>query len=341
MRRHPIPRLQIAAQGRESGPFLKLRWGSTTCVAQERVKDFRIANAYDCWFVRIEVEKAYEPNRFGRRRFARSPMPFDLGEVRPDDCDLVRAGEIQQRWPGEEPGIQPQRAIGHKEIETGPAQKIATHSAASSAARGEHKRNNDRGSYKSWAMNGDGPNFVSTRSSQWGGPTSSFTGRPCHEMGLTVDVHMRRARRADVDVMWRATLQTVWDDIPEDERARLNRDGWEAHFRKKIEPYMAGDRTERWIAETADHELLGYLILGEGGFMTPEAQGFIYDIWVTPNQRGKGVGKFLVEWASDWARQRGYRKIKLEVSETNAPARHVYESLGFRAERRYMGKPLE
>ena len=53
------------------------------------------------------------------------------------------------------------------------------------------------------------------------------------------------------------------------------------------------------------------------------------------------MGKFLVEWAGDWARQRGYRKIKLEVSETNARARHVYESLGFRAERRYMGKPLD
>jgi len=104
---------------------------------------------------------------------------------------------------------------------------------------------------------------------------------------------------------------------------------------------MSGDRTERWIAETAAHELLGYLILGESGFMTPEAQGFIYDVWVTPTRRGEGVGRFLVEWASDWARQRGYRKIKLEVSETNARARHVYESLGFRAERRYMGKVLE
>ncbi len=154
-------------------------------------------------------------------------------------------------------------------------------------------------------------------------------------MGLTVDVQMRRARRSDDDVMWRA------DDIPEDERARLDRGKWEVHFRKKIEPYMSGDRTERWIAETSDQELLGYLILGESGFMTPEPQGFIYDVWVTPNRRGTGVGKFLVQWASDWARQRGYRKVKLEVSETNARARHVYESLGFRAERRYMGKQLE
>src|SRR5207249_1883882 len=57
------------------------------------------------------------------------------------------------------------------------------------------------------------------RPRKWAGPTSSFSARPCREMGLTVDVHMRRAQRADDDMMWRATLQTVWDDIPEDERA--------------------------------------------------------------------------------------------------------------------------
>src|SRR6059036_4180379 len=77
------------------------------------------------------------------------------------------------------------------------------------------------------------------RPRKWAGPTSSFSARPCREMGLTVDVHMRRAQRADDDMMWRATLQTVWDDIPEDERARLDRGKWEAHFRRKIEPYMA------------------------------------------------------------------------------------------------------
>ena len=151
---------------------------------------------------------------------------------------------------------------------------------------------------------------------------------------------MRRARRGDLATLWQATLQTVWDDIPADERVRLDRVKWEAHFRKKIEPYMEGKRTEKWVAEGAAGEFLGYLILGEGGFLTPEPHGFIYDIWVAPTERGKGIGKFLVEWASDWARKRGYAKIKLEVSESNARARHVYETFGFRPERRYMGRDL-
>lgn len=151
---------------------------------------------------------------------------------------------------------------------------------------------------------------------------------------------MRRARRGDLAVIWPATLQTVWDDLPPDERARLDRAEWERYFRKKVEAFVEGNRTERWIAEGPSGEVLGYVILGETGFLTAEMHAFLYDIWVAPASRGQGIGKALVEWAAEWARSRGHRKIKLEVGEGNARARHVYEALGFRPERRYMAKPL-
>src|SRR5438094_2153340 len=128
------------------------------------------------------------------------------------------------------------------------------------------------------------------RPRKWAGPTSSFSARPCREMGLTVDVHMRRARRADDDMMWRATLQTVWDDIPEDERARLDRGKWEAHFRRKIEPYMAGDRTNRGIAASADNDFPGNMTPGRSGSRTPETQGSTNVVGPAPNGEGKGGG---------------------------------------------------
>jgi len=159
--------------------------------------------------------------------------------------------------------------------------------------------------------------------------------------GKRVDIRMRRGHRTDFKPIWTATLQTVWDDLPEDERARLDRATWEKDFRRKLTPYVEGGRTEAWIAEDENGALLGYLLLGEGGgFLTPEAHGFIFDVWVTPEHRGEGIGKFLVSWAVDWARSKGYRKIKLEVSDSNPRARHVYEELGFRYERHYMGKNL-
>ncbi|MGQ0798138.1 MAG: GNAT family N-acetyltransferase [Methanobacteriota archaeon] len=159
---------------------------------------------------------------------------------------------------------------------------------------------------------------------------------------MTTDIRMRRAKKTDLPTIWKATLQTVWDDAPTDERQRLDRAAWERHFRKKIEPYVDRGRTEAWIAEDASGAFLGYVLLGPGGgFLTPEEHGFVYDVWVAPAHRGRGVGRHLVSWAVDWARGRGYRKIKLEVAATNAAARRIYERFGFRDERHHMGLPLD
>lgn len=157
-----------------------------------------------------------------------------------------------------------------------------------------------------------------------------------------MDIRVRRGRRADYRAIWAATLQTVWDDLPEDERGQLDRAVWEKEFRRKLAPYVEGGRTEAWIAEDAQGAFLGYVLLGEGGgFLTPEPHGFVFDVWVAPEHRGKGIGTHLVGWAKEWARSKGYRKIKLEVSETNARAQHVYDAAGFRTERRYLATTLK
>lgn len=153
---------------------------------------------------------------------------------------------------------------------------------------------------------------------------------------------MRRARRSDLKAVWSATVQTVWDDTPEDEKARLDRAAWERHFRAKIEPYVNGPRTEAWIAEDANGAFLGYILVGAGGgFLTPEAQAFVFDLWVAPPHRRQGIGTFMLSWAEGWARGRGYRKLKLEVADANDAGRRLYAKAGFRPERHYMGKPLD
>src|SRR3970282_2118821 len=101
-------------------------------------------------------------------------------------------------------------------------------------------------------------------------------------------------------------------------------------------------RIESWVAEDPAGTLLGYIVVGPGGgFLTPESCGFIFDVWVAPDHRGTGIGKSLVTWAIDWARGRGYRKIKLEVAESNPRARRLYEEIGFRPERHHLGKVLQ
>src|SRR3989441_1053318 len=181
MGRHPFLGPQIAAEGRERAPFLHVPGRVTAGLTEERMEDFRVADANDRRAIGIDAEQTHEPDRFGGRRFARRLVPFDLREVGSDDGNFVPTGEIQERRPWEESGIQPHRAIGHKEIETGRTQKIATHSAASSAARGEHRRKNGRGSYKSWALNDDHPKLF--RGQAAGRPTPSFTEKWSREKG--------------------------------------------------------------------------------------------------------------------------------------------------------------
>jgi GNAT superfamily N-acetyltransferase len=56
---------------------------------------------------------------------------------------------------------------------------------------------------------------------------------------------------------------------------------------------------------------------------------WIEDVFVRERARGKGLGRALVELAIEHARERGCKRIELDVDEDNAPARALYRELGF------------
>ncbi len=152
---------------------------------------------------------------------------------------------------------------------------------------------------------------------------------------------LRPARTSDEPAIWRATMETVWRDVPEDERDGLDRARFEARFREYAADFVEGRRGERFVAEDAEGRFLGYMILGEiTPFTSPRPVGFVYDIWVAPEHRRRGVGRSLLREAERWARAKGYAAIKLEVADANAPAAALYRSAGYRAERVYLAKRL-
>lgn len=68
------------------------------------------------------------------------------------------------------------------------------------------------------------------------------------------------------------------------------------------------------------------------GFSTFEARSLlnIHDLAVIGSYQGHGVGQRLIEAAIGHARDHGYCAITLEVRLDNAPARRLYDRMGFR-----------
>lgn len=71
-------------------------------------------------------------------------------------------------------------------------------------------------------------------------------------------------------------------------------------------------------------ELAGFLLIS---FVLDE--GELLKIGVAPAQRGKALGKALLEYGLRWWKQQGICQIFLEVRESNQPAIYLYENAGF------------
>ena len=156
-----------------------------------------------------------------------------------------------------------------------------------------------------------------------------------------MDIRIREGTRRDHDLIWRETMQTVWNDIPEAERQTLDRTRLEAHFRPHAKQVIDSPENAIFVAEGAGGQVLGYTIVGAATTMlTPTPFGFVYDMWVAPDARRRGVAHRLLDRACDWCRARGYRKLKLEVAATNRGARALYASNGLAEERIFMGREL-
>ncbi|TFG12649.1 GNAT family N-acetyltransferase [Candidatus Thorarchaeota archaeon] len=56
---------------------------------------------------------------------------------------------------------------------------------------------------------------------------------------------------------------------------------------------------------------------------------WIYNLYVVPELRRHGIARMLLQEAEKWTRKEGLVTIALHVIEWNAPARHLYEAMGY------------
>jgi len=123
--------------------------------------------------------------------------------------------------------------------------------------------------------------------------------------------------------------------ISEIERAAFS-DPWSARsFRDALEHpsvYFGCARSDAG-------EVLGYVV---AWFVADE--GEIANLAVAPEGWGRGIGRALLDAALAEATQRGIESVYLEVRDSNARARHLYQSRGFEEVGRrskYYRRPLE
>ena len=83
------------------------------------------------------------------------------------------------------------------------------------------------------------------------------------------------------------------------------------------EPYEAFSNME-WIVDEGDYSKLAIM----------------RTLVVDPSYLGRGVAKVLVDFATDFAKGKGLRAIRLGVTEGNTPAAKLYEQAGYQ----YIGK---
>ena len=101
---------------------------------------------------------------------------------------------------------------------------------------------------------------------------------------------------------------------------------------------FADDRWQRWAADAASGaEYIAvvaaaqrWVAMGRGSAdLDDPRSAFLTAVYVAPDWRRKGLGSAVSEAVVDWARQHGFESIRLHVTDWNAAARRVYESLGF------------
>jgi GNAT superfamily N-acetyltransferase len=116
----------------------------------------------------------------------------------------------------------------------------------------------------------------------------------------------------------------------------------EEAVRDSVERIMAGEDGEYLLGAADDAgEAAGVCQLRFRWSVWKSAEDcWLEDLYVQESARRFGLGRALVEAALERARERGCKRIELDVNEDNAPALALYEACGFMLEPKGPGRTL-
>lgn len=110
-----------------------------------------------------------------------------------------------------------------------------------------------------------------------------------------------------------ATFETASSFTDDEWRQRLNNSKGLTSVLPLLASYRANEAGLAWGVVNGNNDQYVYL----------------YQMWVSPQYRGKGIGRALVQAIIDWCEDSGKSGIRLGVTTTNKAAVELYRSMGF------------
>jgi GNAT superfamily N-acetyltransferase len=95
-------------------------------------------------------------------------------------------------------------------------------------------------------------------------------------------------------------------------------------WRERVTALATAAGTCYYVAEADD----GTWLAGAGGYLEDGVPN-VFGVWTRPEARGNGYADALVRGVVEWARRTGAAEVRLWATDTNEPARRVYDRLGF------------
>lgn len=105
--------------------------------------------------------------------------------------------------------------------------------------------------------------------------------------------------------------------------------------------HQPGPETLLLIAELPGHGPVGAVFATtRTDYFTGEPHAHVEALALEPRAEGLGLARQLMARAEEWARSRGYRRITLNVFDTNTRAAGLYRKLGYEPETVHYHKSL-
>lgn len=152
------------------------------------------------------------------------------------------------------------------------------------------------------------------------------------------EIAIRFARRDELDEVNRIRLQV--NDLHVNGRPDIFRAGFCDELKNHVYERFDAEDSDVIVAlknqEIVGFASLEYIKRPESAYCLARSVYRVEEFGVDENHRRKGIGKKLIEWIGEDARQKGFDRVDLDMWQFNESALKFYESIGFSTYRRYM-----